>query len=1783
MTLSAVFRWKNADSTVDMNSRLQTLVPRGIFDGGAVSAAAGLTVNVTAFKAVSYDGMLVRDDAVQTIGVVANQTNYVVVRAKYVSGTTPTVAWEVLSQAAYNTDPEKNYLIVFAVITVPSGATSVASSYISTLERDTVDPMGRSYYRGNTVFASLPAHPPEQNRDGDFYFVNDRETFYWWNSSTTSWQPFTTGSYNVETGSMADVVIEAERNRKEQGSGVIGGIRPADSFASDPDITLIETPSVANQIGFDTFSAIVNGHYVQPYSRYVTLPAKPGGGTRYDLIFLEVYRESITVPENHDFPRNPDGSLTYTITQVSDQTEQILYQAGVGGNNFDLNELQSDDHAWVVTKYRIGTISGVTSAALQDNQTSAASATNVDGNPFAATPGTGIDERVWMATSTTSSDGVSWAIPLFVVKRTSVEDHTIGQAVQIYRSDVRWVFPVYPVADTSHAARLNVDTTARQQPFNYTAAVQPDYTQPSGFINGMDYAVDYGGSANTIRFYDEEVRVRIRGIEDAIRLNSSAAVSLGAAPLTGYERTLVYLKMCYTMYANSTTQAGTMISARHRPLVADQTGAYAFKGIGWKRGYVTWEVETYSLGAAATELDEADAMVSAGWTKGDASLAALGQQYSDGGIWSKVVATATDERVPIYGYEWAIPICLVHRRNKSTWNWSTNANGSGSARPDGKSNAETIHVDEILDLRRLVDADEARLAELVKEDMDKLMRGQLRTRMAEKWAGTAGASGVVAGTRILQSDLTDLAGTSAAGRLGAPNGSRKIWSDAKEFIPVGTSFDMGANYSDTYVSFTTATGAITISAPPGTYICRHLPAVYLANGDATAGTYLQYESQPLWTTRATFDFEASASPWPSPVEAKVISSAGVESALLYDNIGWTSAATDNMGHLTSYTGDINMGGYAAGDTCVVSFWVARDRTPTGTDYVTNYGLFEIPDEVHSVVKGPNGGSPSTLNVGAIYALVRKSVAASASVSITNTDVAAVSGLSGTHTIIGIDWTNIKYSTSISPVTLSSVVMNNAQTQLDITWSAPITAEVEFLIFFETTDVSEWVEIGKGGKSVRGIFSWENSKTHDWGGAPAATLAFDTSTSIWHDVEVADRFVPMPQIWTNNTGLGAAWTLWLGPLPTPSSFQVGYPYSNIISITNPGSSVPAKTDQYFKIIYPKWDSPAASVTDEILVHYTYTPYGGLSSTGGTKATAATALTKLKKMLHGTVEANTDHIVTQSGACSVFGGVDGWTGWPARRPHPHLNFGRNHFSSYVQTQLVKSTKAGGLLDLGSNSDASNVMPAAILRLPYPGDNSMVTATFYHTKTMDFDIDPGRDGVNAGYFSYAPGYPSPLTYYSNASSGFVLDAVYDQFVNGVSPLAIPGEPKQQDHSKLIGAAAYQPEGVASNDATFKGEIQGWGFTATQAVNLSIPIDVLANHVVARTMTAYYGLTFDGAPTTPDTMLNAGLYITHGLADFPSGANKSGTYNRFTATLPNYLLSTSLLKYTLPGGIEATMTDQPVFLCTAAGSALAFYMYSQYLVGATIGFISQAGDEVATRLVLGTFATIESDRQSYRTGFSFQPQTATEAYGLGFAEGAATDLVVIPMGSSSMSAGTVSLTSSYRSQESGASHLRGRSIGYPTSWNATTVSAVDSLVQASELFHSTYGRGLYFGSSTRAYATPVLVPGSGTPLAQVITDSTLPATSAQPPEAFPVAPATSPFATTAKRWAGYDHGGPLAWCGYGLIVNPEDDEYKGQAVLQVSGGPTLGTSSNNSSDQVEGTAIDSFWPSKRPLLRSK
>ncbi len=169
MAMQAIFKFRNADSTVDFNNRVKDLFSKGLFTACNIIPGVGLTVDIPPFSAISYDGMVIIETIVtNTLNVSAGHKNYLVLRAKYNTGSDPTLQFESLTSDAYLIDPDKNYLIVFATVTLSSGAISVNPTDISTGERDIIDPLGRNIIRGLRTIAPVVSG---NDRIGDTYFV----------------------------------------------------------------------------------------------------------------------------------------------------------------------------------------------------------------------------------------------------------------------------------------------------------------------------------------------------------------------------------------------------------------------------------------------------------------------------------------------------------------------------------------------------------------------------------------------------------------------------------------------------------------------------------------------------------------------------------------------------------------------------------------------------------------------------------------------------------------------------------------------------------------------------------------------------------------------------------------------------------------------------------------------------------------------------------------------------------------------------------------------------------------------------------------------------------------------------------------------------------------------------------------------------------------------------------------------------------------------------------------------------------------------------------------------------------------------------------------------------------------------------------------------------------------------------------------------------------------------------------------------------------------------------
>jgi hypothetical protein len=1835
MSLKASFVYKNVDSTRDLNARLRRIVGRGIVWGGTMVPGVGLTVQVAPLTAVGFDGMTVEEDASQILTVVGGGVKqYVVIHVRYNEGgvpATPTMRWRVLTQAAYAADPEKDYLIVVGTVT-PVGVV-VLLSEIDFTERDEITPLGRDQYRGAVAnAAALPLPPPMMNRVGDFYFVNADHTFYFWTGLI--WEPLNTGSYNSETTLMNEQVIRQQRDRAANGTGILAGIRqsskdygdePDGLFSSSYHISLIDSP-IATNLGIDTFSALVNGHYVEVHAQEVLMNAPPMvPGSRLDLIFLEVWREAVVVPETHTYEGNTTLAgpppPSFTLDQVRQKFEQSTWSPSmaVAGSNVNLDEVNADNHDWSVVRHRIARVDNVPSTTLYDNTVGAPLSTNVDGNPFVG-GASSTDLRVWSAAAPLSSaDGVSWAIPLFVVRRDFGEPN-----IREFRSNVRKVMPVYPVCDRDNAARQLLDTVARKDETVLYPGETADAStgDPSGFITGLDLELKTKlPSVDSIYLYDLGCEFRIRGMRDWLVLPASgggASVPIGTAPPANWYKILLYLKMNITLYADEFTKPQCCVSSRHRPLLPSALGT-TLKGLGQRRGYVSYEVVARNLGAIDVS-DERDSMVADGWSRGDGSFS---NGVVDGGIWSRAISLTVDDRVHPLGMEWAIPICLIHRRNSALYNVNTNPNGSGVTRPDARTQADVISPDDLVDLRHQVDIGEAELDSLLEQNVDLLMKGQLRTKMANKIWGS-GTGGAVAGSRILQADSIGV--VPGAYSIGVADGMRRIWSDAREFHLVSTSFFITVDTHNDYIDYDyTApdTGVLVIKAPPGAHIVRAaLPLSYVVSDPTNLAYYMDFFGPPLFSTRFWPDVAnnpaVGLNGQPFQSWAKFITATGQELPVVYHELvplgstvtvmgcPWAKGTGDNAGHATSMGTSLDVGSMIAlgGVVISLSWWVHYDRSfvDSGRAYDQNRGLAEIPDVVHKVVKDP-AGAADTVNVGAIYASARKLVFGALNCDFLDVDIATFAdpALPGTIKLVGIDLDTLNFTpfppSTAAPV-IQQVTMNDAQTKISLVFAAAYTGAVEVVIAYYTDQVNDWIEVGRGGKSVQAMFKWMEVD-QDLGAGPwPDNLAMQFGNTIWVVPQINGRHSSAlsPLLWSR-AAAGLDWELMPSLHLTTSG--VGYPYSNVLS-ANPNSVTGLQRLVKFVLAFQYTLTNAP--TDNLLIYYTYTPYQGMSNRGGeTPVTTGvgSVVPLLKNMLHGKIESSTDFYVTQSGAASYFSGVLGMSGLSVNHSAPYTTStfltNASRFADYNMTYQVTDHTRFYTDGLNSNYNADHYTnDAAVLRLPYPQHTSMVNGTLYHLGTMDFDLDPARAGVNAGFLSYAPGYYAPPMVDMRQTQ-------YSQFVNGLTPLNARGGAKREDLSFVVTPDQYYVyPGTGAGTLELRHDANGYGWYVAPApanyIRLRHGIDTHGGALVCRTFTE---ITADKPPGVdgPAGTQHSGLHLYSpvfcNLWYNPASLPSAPVYPFNPAT---YLISDEdrVELAVFPCTVDWTYIPDFVDgvynrygMCACPGEVISWYSSGEKGVTPVIGLLIEPNDGHYAR-VFGTSVLMETCVEE-----NF-PKGGNPMFGnLDFAykSSRVLDLVKVPLSSYSKQQEALD-----RNASQGTMTLKGKSVGYPGTWSGS--STMDDAVYAGPRDIRGAGRGIYFGDETNRFNMPVLCPGTGTPLNQAFktwplsppVDGTW-----APPESLPYMPGESFFHQTNQVSYPFDHGGPIAYVFMGSFVRPISKSYRNSLILQISGGPTGPDKMKdqpvalqpayrvNTSEELDGTALDAFWPKNRPILRAK
>lgn len=159
MSMRAIFRFENLDSTKDLNDRFKGLFKKGIYDGGEVERPSSGYVVVSPFSAMSSDGMAVisDEDVVVTVGA---GVYYIVLNARYVIGSEPIIELLAVPEAGIGGYSDA---IKFAKVNGQYVDTNSESS------RDVIDPVGRNHYKG--VYSTTLPDPIENKfTKGDWFF-----------------------------------------------------------------------------------------------------------------------------------------------------------------------------------------------------------------------------------------------------------------------------------------------------------------------------------------------------------------------------------------------------------------------------------------------------------------------------------------------------------------------------------------------------------------------------------------------------------------------------------------------------------------------------------------------------------------------------------------------------------------------------------------------------------------------------------------------------------------------------------------------------------------------------------------------------------------------------------------------------------------------------------------------------------------------------------------------------------------------------------------------------------------------------------------------------------------------------------------------------------------------------------------------------------------------------------------------------------------------------------------------------------------------------------------------------------------------------------------------------------------------------------------------------------------------------------------------------------------------------------------------------------------------------
>ncbi len=164
-----------SDGAESFNRTRQRVLPKGIYWAGLHQLVPGqLKVKISAYAAVAFNGLVVRDLSESTVTLTAGLVQRVVLYATGGELGVPTTSLFAIAETTFQGHARKEEMITFLRVDVPPGSTEILDGMINITVRDTIDGIARSPWRGAVASESLLPMPPSRDvRRGDQVVILD--------------------------------------------------------------------------------------------------------------------------------------------------------------------------------------------------------------------------------------------------------------------------------------------------------------------------------------------------------------------------------------------------------------------------------------------------------------------------------------------------------------------------------------------------------------------------------------------------------------------------------------------------------------------------------------------------------------------------------------------------------------------------------------------------------------------------------------------------------------------------------------------------------------------------------------------------------------------------------------------------------------------------------------------------------------------------------------------------------------------------------------------------------------------------------------------------------------------------------------------------------------------------------------------------------------------------------------------------------------------------------------------------------------------------------------------------------------------------------------------------------------------------------------------------------------------------------------------------------------------------------------------------------------------------